>query len=482
MKKFKIMILVFCFLLSNFVSADWTSIQLTDDTYAESMSSIALDSYGNPNFAWCSNDDGDYDIYYLNKITGTPVPVTNNSTEDFYPCLKFDQAGYAHIVYKGYDGHDYEEFYINNITGDFCEPIQVSFTSHDVVGFVPDRSSFAINSEGVIHVVYEYGYYEYGNWDIYYVNNEGGTFGTPIQVTYGDRTSYCRSSIALDNNDDVYLVFENGANIVYTNNISGSFAPLEIISEGTIRWHSSIAIDSFNNVHVSYAGYHGGVFYINNVGGSFDSTVVISTNNTVNGPTTLVLDHTGNVHIAYCGGIFGNQNSVELYYVNNISGNFEDIEQLTVNDEHTTDISMCIDSLNDCHISYLEGYYGNEYEVWYVTNREFTNIFSNYNKPESIKLSNYPNPFNHTTTISFSLPENTKNAEIIIYNFNGQKIKTFPVIFSMSSRAESRGEGQYSIKWDGKNKSGETVNSGTYFYQLSIDGKTKSVNKCLLIR
>lgn len=69
MKNFKSMLLVFCFLLANFVYADWTSFQLTDDNYAESMPSIALDSYGNPNFAWCSNDDGDYDIYYLTENT-----------------------------------------------------------------------------------------------------------------------------------------------------------------------------------------------------------------------------------------------------------------------------------------------------------------------------------------------------------------------------------------------------------------------------
>ncbi|MCK4695586.1 MAG: hypothetical protein KAT74_07475, partial [Candidatus Cloacimonetes bacterium] len=61
MKKFKSKLLLFCFLLANFVFADWTSIQLTDDNYAESMPSIALDSYENPNFAWSSNDDGDYD-------------------------------------------------------------------------------------------------------------------------------------------------------------------------------------------------------------------------------------------------------------------------------------------------------------------------------------------------------------------------------------------------------------------------------------
>ena len=145
MKKSKSILLLFCFLLANYIYADWTSFQLTDDNYAESMSSIALDSNGNPNFVWCSNNDGDYDIYYLTEITGTPVTVTDNNTEDFYPCLKFDQNGYTHIVFKGYDGNDYEEFYTNNLTGDFCEPIQVSFTSTNLMVFVPERSSFAID-------------------------------------------------------------------------------------------------------------------------------------------------------------------------------------------------------------------------------------------------------------------------------------------------------------------------------------------------
>jgi hypothetical protein len=458
------------------VYAEWTSYQLTDDNYAESMPSIALDSYENPNFAWGSNNDGDYDIYFLTEITGTPVMVTDNGTEDLYPCLKFDQDDNAHIVFKGYDGNDYEEFYINNIIGNFCDPIQVSFTSTNLMVYVPERSSFAIDSAGIIHVVYKYGYYEYGNWDIYYVNNEEGTFGTPTRITYGDRTSYNRASIALDNNDYVHLVFEDGANIVYTNNISGSFAALEIISVGTIRWHSSIGIDSSDNVHVSYGGYHGGVFYVNNIGGSFNSPVVISTSNGVNGSTILVLDQTDNVHIAYCGGIFGNQNSLELYYVNNISGNFEDIELLTFNDEHTTEISMCVDCLYNCHITYLEGFYGsNDYEVWYITNGEITDFSSDCIKPENINLSNYPNPFNPTTTISFSTTELTEDMKLVIYNIKGQTVKTLYPFLNGSL-------GTRSVVWNGTDENNQFVSSGIYFYQLINNVNKSNIKKMLLLK
>ena len=86
MKKFKSISIVFCFLLSNFVSADWTSFQLTDNSYAECMSSIALDSYGNPNFAWCSNDDGNYDIYNNPEninLSNYPNPFNSSTTISF---------------------------------------------------------------------------------------------------------------------------------------------------------------------------------------------------------------------------------------------------------------------------------------------------------------------------------------------------------------------------------------------------------------
>ena len=40
-----------------------------------------------------------------------------------------------------------------------------------------------------------------------------------------------------------------------------------------------------------------------------------------------------------------------------------------------------------------------------------------------MSLQNYPNPFNPSTTISFNA-ENAEDAEIIIYNLKGQKVRT----------------------------------------------------------
>ncbi len=86
------------------------------------------------------------------------------------------------------------------------------------------------------------------------------------------------------------------------------------------------------------------------------------------------------------------------------------------------------------------------------------------------QLSNYPNPFSSSTTISFSLT--TENNEISIYNLKGQKVRTIPVILS---------EVEGSIDWSGNDDSGNPVSSGIYFYKLK-SGKESITKKMLMMR
>lgn len=88
-------------------------------------------------------------------------------------------------------------------------------------------------------------------------------------------------------------------------------------------------------------------------------------------------------------------------------------------------------------------------------------------------MVNYPNPFNPTTTISFSIPDNSK-IELSIYNIKGQKVKTL---------ANSQFiKGNHSVIWNGDDESGQPVSSGLYFYKLNVNGKTEAVKKCLLLK
>jgi len=94
----------------------------------------------------------------------------------------------------------------------------------------------------------------------------------------------------------------------------------------------------------------------------------------------------------------------------------------------------------------------------------------------SYKLNNFPNPFSRSTTISFYGTTNLqKCSQINIYNVRGQLVRELRLSPSSLSPL-------YSVTWDGKNQSEEAVKPGIYFYKLVIDGTTKDVEKCLLVR
>jgi len=88
-------------------------------------------------------------------------------------------------------------------------------------------------------------------------------------------------------------------------------------------------------------------------------------------------------------------------------------------------------------------------------------------------LSNYPNPFNPTTTISFSIPDES-SVDLIVFNIKGQKVKSLV--------KESFESGNHSILWDGDDDFGNSVASGVYLYKLNVNGKIEAVKKCLLLK
>lgn len=82
----------------------------------------------------------------------------------------------------------------------------------------------------------------------------------------------------------------------------------------------------------------------------------------------------------------------------------------------------------------------------------------------------YPNPFNPTTTISFSIKEKAP-VELIIYNILGQKVRTL-----LNQPLEP---GEHSIVWNGTDNKGRSVASGIYFYRMKA-GNYSETKKMVL--
>jgi hypothetical protein len=93
--------------------------------------------------------------------------------------------------------------------------------------------------------------------------------------------------------------------------------------------------------------------------------------------------------------------------------------------------------------------------------------------PLCVKInSNSPNPFNPSTTISFSLSAPGKT-ELVVYSVSGQKVRTLVSSYQSS--------GSHSVLWDGRADTGQPVSSGVYFSRLTSHEQTVT-GKMLLLR
>ncbi len=94
--------------------------------------------------------------------------------------------------------------------------------------------------------------------------------------------------------------------------------------------------------------------------------------------------------------------------------------------------------------------------------------------PQSVTqlLSNYPNPFNPSTEIDYSLVE-AGHVTIEVFNLKGQLIRTLV--------DQPMTEGTHKVEWLGEDQSGKPVGSGIYLYRMKTDNYI-STRKMLMIQ
>jgi len=84
---------------------------------------------------------------------------------------------------------------------------------------------------------------------------------------------------------------------------------------------------------------------------------------------------------------------------------------------------------------------------------------------------NYPNPFNPSTTIMFSVPRSVR-AHIGIYSVSGQLVRTL-----LNDDLQA---GRYTSVWNGRDDAGMQVASGRYLYRLSAGDFTATRTMVML--
>ncbi len=102
-------------------------------------------------------------------------------------------------------------------------------------------------------------------------------------------------------------------------------------------------------------------------------------------------------------------------------------------------------------------------------------VITSVNREELVShyaLNIYPNPFNPTTTIKFTIPTAAK-VSLQLFDITGRLVRTIIDDYKQA--------GNYSVNFDAKDNSGWQLSSGVYFYRMQAADQVIT-RKCVLLK
>lgn len=275
------------------------------------------------------------------------------------------------------------------------------------------QPSISIGSDGGLHIAWLGLYASFGTpdgvvEDVFYLKKENGIWSKPIKISVPTGYYSKNISLSVDKLGHPHIVFRRSTDqsqslseddIFYTNNTGAGFLePVKVIDGGYYNdWlrnplEPSLALDSNGVAHIVYlAGYTGNLWYTNNHNGSFITPIKIINDDTRALGVDISSDGNGKIHVAVEAVYPGVNTQTEIYYTNNLSGNFSSLQKLSSDGGDTPIIT--IDSQDKVHIAFYRISSGWK-QVGYINNKagSFSNpqYLMGYHHP-SMTLDSYGN-------------------------------------------------------------------------------------------
>jgi hypothetical protein len=219
-------------------SGEWVTNQVTSSQVNyQGSPTLAIDGYDNLHLAWEGPADlvagGPIQVWYTQDLSGAHNEKATDSAEDVWSYdLTLDSAGHGHIAWCNSSSH--QIFATDNTSGSWVTG-QVTSTSGN---YWP---RIAIDSQGFSHLAWFTNVY--GVWisNVWYTDNVGGSWGTPVQLTFSSsfEDRYQSDQIALDGNDVCYIAVNENRPTIY-----GS--PAWLFSNASGSWTSTLVTDNGN--------------------------------------------------------------------------------------------------------------------------------------------------------------------------------------------------------------------------------------------
>ena len=470
--------------ITNFSGAFTAPIEITQGglNKATPYSKIGPDSVMHFVYFTYTNDPDFtyYRSYDLRTSTLSPVVtlVQAETGGDFDSGLDVDLNGKVHVVVKSGSIFGGPLKYYNSTSGTLTETptgVTASVTNPKV----------EVDKNNVVHIIYR----DEADKRLYYINNQGGSFSSPVAITPIGQRPATYQNIDVDDSLRVYIVYQSsvstsgkGFYMVYGSKgiFSDTIKVYEITSEYLLRNSSAVIAKGNGEIALFYAP---SAMRNSNVvcdifmkrGPLFDpvpvelvsfSALVEGTNVTLKWETA---SETNNRGFEIERAVFGPPSSV---------GRWEKIGFVEGKGTTTLKSSYTFNDDMGGAGSYAYRLVQQDYDgVVKISNAievEIKNISFEFSLEQ-----NYPNPFNPTTKIKYSISSvethsgaSPQNVLLKVYDVLGNEIATLV--------NEEKVPGVYEVEFSAE-AGGRKLSSGIYFYKLQA-GNFTAVKKLVLMK
>ncbi|WKZ20150.1 MAG: SBBP repeat-containing protein [Candidatus Jettenia sp. CY-1] len=279
----------------------------------------------------------------LSEGTWYIASMGGNNAEGTFTSLALDRSEWARISYYNASNGNLQIVY-NIYNGSWPK------STPDKTGNVGMYSSLAIKKSTFQKYI---SYYDRTNGDLKFATAEGKTIPWSVSTIDSTGNVGLYTSLAFDSTDKVYISYYDATN--QDLKCASTSTPLDpaswtittVDSAGDVGMYTSLAIDSMDNVHISYYDHTNGdlkhALYTN---GSWSTEIVHGGNAWVGKYSSLAVDSSDAVHISYY-----NASSTGLNYAHKVNGSWvsESIDTVGLVGSYT---SLAIDASDNVHISY----------------------------------------------------------------------------------------------------------------------------------
>lgn len=333
---------------------------------------IASDSGNNVHVIWRDNTPGQYDIFYKKSTDkGTSWSALNRLTWDprfsLGTDLVIDTLDNLHLAWNNGTSVDYDIFYKKSTDGgtNWSSPKRLTWSTEGAVG-----PKMAVDSTDHVHMVYQVNLSS--NTDLFYKKstNNGQDWSPPKRLTWNSGLSW-RQDIAIDSNDDIYIVWDDTtpgeSEIYYKKSTDGgsSWSAIDRLTWNSGPSHSpSIAVDSNDNVHIVWADHTPGnneIYYkmSTNGGSSWQSPKRLTWNSGDSNSPDLAVNPRDVLHVFWHDDSTGD---FEIYCKISLDNGttWFPVDRITWSNTHSWNPRIAISNVGDLHLTWIENLGNNE--------------------------------------------------------------------------------------------------------------------------